>query len=45
MFGKLNKKTRIIDVLGVNFFLKSNKSILIGGAIQGKKYSTSEKNQ
>ena len=42
----LNKKTCIIDVLGVIFFFKqSNKSILTGGAILGKKYSTSEKNQ
>ena len=33
----LNKKTRIIDVLGVIFFLKQ------GGAILGIKYSTFEK--
>jgi hypothetical protein len=40
----LNKKTEIIVVLGVIFFFKySNKSILTGDAIPGKKCSTSEK--
>ena len=40
----LNKKTRIINVLGVIFFLnKAIKVYLTGGAILGIKYPTSKK--
>ena len=42
----LNKKTRIIDVLGVLFFFKlSNKSILTGGCNSGDKIFNIRKNQ